>query len=56
MSSQNQKYDMLPYSVHQWIGNLILPYFDPTISSLGPLVAKITQNKGLRAIIVLVVY
>ena len=36
-----QKCDILPYSVDQWIGNLILPHFDPKLSSLGLLEAKI---------------
>ena len=30
-----------PYSVQQWIGNLILPHVDPKMSSLGLLEAKI---------------
>ena len=36
-----QKCDILPYSVDQWIGNWILPQFDPKISSLGLIEAKI---------------
>ena len=39
-----QKCDILPYSVDQWIGNLILPYFDPKMSSLGLPEAKIIPN------------
>ena len=38
---QCQKYGNLPYSVHQWIGNFILSHFDPKMSSLGFLEAKI---------------
>ena len=36
-----QKCDSLPYSVHQWMENLILPHFDPNIRSLGLIEAKI---------------
>ena len=36
-----QKCNILPFSVHQWIGNLNLPHFDPQMSPLGLLEAKI---------------
>ena len=39
--SMRQKCNILPYSVDQWIGNWILPHFDPKMSSLGLLEAKI---------------
>ena len=39
--NMRQKCGNSSYSVHQWIGNWILPHFDPKISSLGLLEAKI---------------
>ena len=33
----------------------MLPYFDPKMSSLGPLEPRYFQNEGLLAIIVMVV-
>ena len=50
--SQCRKCRILPYGVHQWIGNGILPHFDPKTISLGLLEDKKLQNKGLWAIIV----
>ena len=50
------KTNILPYSVDQWILNLILPSVDPKMSSLCPLEAKITlkQTIGMDVVVVVV--
>ena len=52
-SSQRQNCGKTPYSVHQWIGNWILPHFDPKMSSLGLLEAKIIPKLRIMGIIVM---
>ena len=46
-SCQCHNFGQTPYSVHQWIGNWILPYFDHNTSSLGFLEAEITPKNPM---------